>query len=182
MCAREKTRSKGPPDVANSKDKKPVREVVGILADRTQFEQAVERLSVAGFSRADLSVLTSHDSIDAAGREPKSWRNALVGLLGELKYEGPLVAAGLIALAAGPIGAVVAAAVAAGVGGVALKELLDEVTSVPDSEDFARALAAGSIILWVAVDDAAQEAKAHEVLTGAGATNVHVHERAAQQA
>lgn len=167
--------------MANSKDKQPVREVVGILSDRTQFEKAVEGLLAAGFSRADLSVLTSHDSIDAAGREPKSWRNALVALLGELRYEGPLVAAGLIALAAGPVGAVIAGAVAAGVGGAAVKELLDEVTSVPDSEDFARALAAGSIILWVCVDDEAQELRARGVLTGAGASNIHLHERNGRQ-
>jgi len=157
--------------------KKPVREVVGILADRTQFEKAVEGLTQAGFTRADLSVLSSHDSIDAAGREPKSWRNALVGLLGEIKYEGPLVAAGLIALAAGPVGAVVAATVAAGVGGAALKELLDEVTSASDTEDFARALAAGSIILWVAVEDERQELRAQQVLTEVGATNIHLHQR-----
>lgn len=162
-------------------NKKPVREVVGILADRTQFEKAVDNLLAAGFSRADLSILSSHDSLDAAGREGKSWRNAVVALLGELKYEGPLVAAGLIALAAGPVGAVIAAAVAAGVGGVAAKELLDKVTSVPDSDDFARALAAGSIILWVCVEDAAQELKAQAALTAAGATNIHLHERDTQQ-
>jgi hypothetical protein len=180
MRPRTKTQKDRPP-VANSKDKQPVRELVGILADRTQFEKAVDGLAAAGFSRADLSVLSSHDSIDAAGREPKSWRSSLVALLGELRYEGPLVAAGLIALAAGPVGAIIATAVAAGVGGVAVKELLDEVTSVPDSEDFARALAAGSIILWVCVDNEAQELKARGILTGAGATNIHIHERSGQQ-
>lgn len=163
-------------------NKQDIHEVVGILGDRTQFEKAVNGLLAAGFSRADLSVLSSHESIDAAGRGPKSWRNALIGLIGELKYEGPLVAAGLIALAAGPTGAMIAAAVAAGVGGAAAKELLDEVTSAPDTEQFARALAAGSIILWVRVEDEAQELKAQGVLTGAGATNIHRHTRTAEQA
>jgi hypothetical protein len=102
----------------------------------------------------------------------------LTGLVGELKYEGPLVAAGLIALAAGPVGAAVAGLVAAGVGGAAAKELLDEISAIPDSEDFARALAAGSVILWVAVTDQAQIDTAKSVLAAAGAANIHLFERA----
>ncbi len=168
--------------MANHNHSHTIREVVGILADRAQFEQAVTDLLAAGFTRADLSLLSSHESIDAAGREGKSWRDAAVALVGELRYEGPLVAAGLIALAAGPVGAVIAAAVAAGVGGVAVKELLDEVTSAPDTEDFARALAAGSIILWVCASTEAQEQKAKDILAGIGASNVHVHERQAAPA
>lgn len=168
--------------MANHQNSHTVREVVGILADRAQFEQAVNDLLAAGFTRADLSVLSSHDSIDVAGREAKSWRDATVALVGELRYEGPLVAAGLIALAAGPVGAIIAAAVAAGVGGVAVKELLDEVTSVPDTEDFARALAAGSLILWVCTSGAVQEQKAKDILAGVGASNIHIHERQAASA
>ncbi|MDP7547632.1 MAG: hypothetical protein QGF20_10100, partial [Alphaproteobacteria bacterium] len=37
----------------------------------------------------------------------------------------------------------------AAVGGIAVKEILDEVTSTPHTEDFARSLEAGSVILWV---------------------------------
>lgn len=153
------------------------REVVGLLTDRRHFEVAVAALQAAGFDRAELSVLSSHESIEAAGREPKPWRDVLVALVGELKYEGPLVAAGLIALAAGPVGAAIAGLVAAGVGGVAVKELMDEVTAIPDSEDFAHALAAGAVILWVRADDAAREAKARAILAEVGATNIHVNKR-----
>ncbi|MGE5501033.1 MAG: hypothetical protein ACM3W4_03810 [Ignavibacteriales bacterium] len=154
------------------------REMVATFADRAAFEAAVEALVRAGFSRADLSVLSSHQSIDAAGREGRSWRDALAGLVGELKYEGPLVAAGLIALAAGPVGAAIAGLVAAGVGGAAVKELLDEVSALPDSEDFARALAAGAVILWVMVRDDAEVERAKALLVAAGGTNVHLFERA----
>lgn len=155
----------------------PVREVVGLFSDRAAFEAAVDKLLRQGFQPSDLSVLSSHESIEAAGREGKPWRDVLVALLGDLKYEGPLVAAGLIALAAGPVGATIASLVAAGVGGAAAKELLDEVTSRPHSEDFARALAAGSVILWVAAGDALKEERAKTVLHEAGATNIHLNER-----
>jgi hypothetical protein len=163
--------------VPNSKDITHTREVVGILSDRAQFQAAVDGLMAAGFDRSEISVLSSHDSLEAAGQEGKPWRDVLTAMVGELRFEGPLVAAGLIALAAGPVGAAIAALVAAGVGGAAAKELLDEVTAVPDSEDFARALAAGSVILWVAVADDGRAQVATSVLTSVGATNVHAAER-----
>lgn len=153
------------------------REVVGTFSDRARFEAAVDALLKAGFARPDLSVLSSHDSLEVAGREGRPWRDVLIALAGEIKYEGPLVAAGLIALAAGPVGAAIAALVAAGVGGVAAKELLDEISAIPDSDDFARALAAGSVILWVMVKDQLEEERARAVLAGQGAQNIHAFER-----
>lgn len=159
-----------------------LREVVGTFADRAHFEAAVSNLLAEGFGRDKLSVLASHDSLDAAesvaGAKARKWRDGLVALVGELKYEGPLVAAGLIALAAGPVGAAIAGLVAAGVGGVALKEVLDEVAAIPDSDDFVRALAAGSVILWVSTDSPAEEDKARALLADAGGANIHIFERA----
>lgn len=153
------------------------REVVGTFSDRQQFQAAVNALMAAGFQRSDLSVLSSHDSLDSIAADGKPWKDVLVGLVGELKFEGPLVAAGLIALAAGPVGAAIAGLIAAGVGGAAAKELLDEVSAISDSEGFTRALAAGSVILWVAVADSAAEAKAMTTLQDCGALNAHVFER-----
>ncbi|MCC7166391.1 MAG: hypothetical protein IT565_02365 [Rhodospirillales bacterium] len=154
-----------------------VREIVGLFPDRRSFESAVQALLKAGFAKSDLSVLSSHDSLAVAEAEHRSWRDALVGLVGEIKYEGPLVAAGLIALAAGPVGAAVAGLIAAGVGAVAVKELLEEITSAPDGKDFARAVEAGSIILWVAVADHRAEGRAGAILIEHGASNVHHHQR-----
>ncbi|MBC7953527.1 MAG: hypothetical protein H7Z12_17120 [Rhodospirillaceae bacterium] len=153
-------------------------EVVGTFSDREHFQAAIDRLIAAGFDRTDLSVLSSHESIDVAvGHEPKSWKDSLITLVGELKYEGPLVAAGLIALAAGPVGATIAGLVAAGVGGAAVKELLDEVAALPDSQQFADALAEGHVIVWVAVTDEAQQQRAVQILRDTAAQNVHVFER-----
>jgi len=152
------------------------REVVGILSSRPDFDTAVKALLEAGFGHSDLSVLSSHDSLDAASGAT-SWKDSLVGLLGELKYEGPLLTAGLIAIAAGPVGAVLGGLIAAGVGGAAAKELLDEMTARPHAAEFTQALAAGNVLLWVHVTDAASEARAQAILQAAGAANVHTNER-----
>jgi hypothetical protein len=149
-------------------------EVVGLFADRASFESAVAALLKAGFERTDLSVLASHESLDAAGRPGKPWREAMLALVGELKYEGPLVASGAIFLAGGPLAASIAAVIGAAVGGIALKDVLEEVTAQPHTEDFARSLAAGSVILWVRTADPTQERRAEAILTEKGASNVHL--------
>jgi len=157
-----------------------IREAVGIFKDRASFEAAVHHLTEAGFERTDLSVLDGHDSIDAAAGAPgKPWKDALTAMVGEIKYEGPLVAAGAILLAGGPTAALIASIIGATTAGVAAKEVLDEVTSSPDSDDFANALAAGGVILWVTCADSAKEAEAQKLLTQFDGTNVHMHERSA---
>ena len=152
-----------------------VREVVGLLADRSQFDSTVNRLLDAGFSRPDLSVLASHQSIDAAGAPGKPWKDVLIALVGDLKYEGPLVASGAILLAGGATAAAIAAIIGAATAGIAAKELLDEVTSAPDTDAFARSLEAGSIIIWVRIKGPDQERAALDALNFSGASNVHIH-------
>jgi hypothetical protein len=154
-------------------DKPSSREVAGLFADRDSFQSAVDDLMAAGFERSDLSVLSSHESIDAAGKPGRSWREVLTGLIGEIKYEVPLVASGAVVLVGGPVAATLAGVIGAATAGVAAKELIDEVTATPDTEDFARALAAGGVILWVNARDDAAEQEAARILAAAGGTNVH---------
>ncbi|MCB2101937.1 MAG: hypothetical protein KDE22_13760 [Rhodobacterales bacterium] len=151
------------------------REAVGLFADRAHFEAAVAALMDAGFERTDLSVLAGHESLDAAGSPGKPWRDAMTALVGELKYEGPLVASGAILLAGGPVAATVAGLIGAATAGVAAKEVIDEVSAKPRTEAFARALEAGSVILWVRAADAAAEDRALALLEKNGGTNVHIH-------
>ncbi|MEE8393824.1 MAG: hypothetical protein V3R66_05715 [Rhodospirillales bacterium] len=154
-------------------------EVVGLFADRESFETAVEALISAGFERSDLSVLSSHESIDAAGKPGKPWKDVLTALVGEIKYEGPLVGSVAIYLAGGAVAATVAGIIAAAVGGVAVKEILDEVTSAPNTEDFARSIEAGSVILWVRAVGEDRESAAARILKDNGGANVHIHRSAA---
>lgn len=149
-------------------------EVVGLFADRAHFEAAVAALMTAGFTHPDLSVLASHEAIEAADPPDSRWRTALTALVGELRYEGPLVASGAIVLAGGPLAAALAAIIGAAVGGIALKEVLEEATSAPHTDDFARSLAAGSVILWVRVASDDRQRDAIRILEEQGAENVHV--------
>ena len=155
-----------------------VREVVGRFAEREAFTAAVEELLTAGFAASDLSVLDTHESIGAAGSPGEAWSHALAGLVGEIKYVGPITAAGLIAIATGPIGAAVSGAVAAGLTGAALAELLGTVRATPHTEIFARALEAGALLLWVRVEAPEREDLADQILSRHGAADVHVHTRA----
>ncbi len=149
-------------------------EVVGVITSETEFRAAVKALLAAGFVRADLSVLASHDSIDAAGQPASTWADASVAMLGDLRYEVPLVASGAVLLAGGPVAATIAAVIGAAVGGVAVKDILQEVTAKPHTEEFARAVEAGSLILWVNVADGSRLETAARLLKEHGAINVHI--------
>src|SRR5437868_13894012 len=158
-----------------------IREAVASFADQAHFRQAVENLLAVGFEPSDLSVLATHASLDAAGslagyqKEKHPWLPA--GLSEEMKYLGPLTIAGIIVLSGGPIAAGIAALVGAGLGGAALKELFDDYTAAHHSEDFAAALKAGAVLLWVRCSDPDRELAATRILEEAGGQHVHVHGR-----
>ena len=153
-----------------------IQEAVGLFADRESFEIAIKALIDAGFDRADLSVLSSHESIDAAGAPGKPWQDVVTALVGELKFEVPLVASGAVFMVGGPIAATVAGLIGATGVGIAAKEVIEGVTSSPHTEDFARSLEAGSVILWVRTSDSANQARALAILTKSGGKNVHIHQ------
>jgi hypothetical protein len=94
-----------------------IREAVGSFPDREHFRNAVAALLAVGFERADLSVLASHDSLAVAEEDTDSPKEILrAGLSDEIKYIAPLTVAGIIVLSGGPIAAVIAALVGAGLG------------------------------------------------------------------
>jgi len=154
-----------------------IREAVASFPDRDHFRRAVSGLLAAGFERSDLSVLASHDSLAVA--EAADAREGILpaGLSDEIKYIAPLTVAGIIVLSGGPIAAVIAALVGAGLGGAALKELFDDYTAPHHSEDFAAALKAGAALLWVRCEDPDRELTATRILEEAGGHQVHVHGR-----
>lgn len=155
----------------------PAREIVGIFRDRSSFEAAIGALYKAGFVRADISVLDSHESVDVAGPDETSWKEALRTLVGDIKYEGPLVASGAILLVGGATAAAIAGLIAAATTAAAASELLNEMTAKPHTEAFARAVDAGSIILWVTVETEKREHLAKTILEDTGGENVHLHGR-----
>jgi hypothetical protein len=154
-----------------------VTEVVGRFVDAESFKAAVEALRAAGFEHSDLSILDSRESLAASESAGEAWREAMAGLIGEVKYIGPLTAAGLIMVASGPVGVAVSGLVAAGITGYALRELLEDIRATPHTEEFARALEQGAVLLWVRAPSEERQNVARDVLTRHGAKDVHLHQR-----
>lgn len=152
-----------------------VREAVASFPDREHFRRAVSALMAAGFDQTDLSVLASHQPLAVADDEQAKLTAA--GLAEELKYIGPLTVAGIVLLSGGPIAATVAALVAAGLGGAALKEIFDDYTAPTHREEFIAALEAGAVLLWVRCADADLETRALRILEESGGRHVHIHGR-----
>ena len=164
--------------IKSSRDGSP--ELVASFADRAHFESAVKALKAAGFRHEDLSVLSSHQALEAAEPQVKNWGELLSALVGEVKYVGPLSAAGFIWLATGPVGAALAAVIAAGVGGVAVKEFLDEIAALPDTDAFKKALEAGDVLLWVRASEQQRQADARSILESNGARHIEMMRPAAR--
>ncbi len=150
------------------------REIVAVYRDRAHFEAAVNALIGAGFDRTDLSVLASHDSLEVAGDIAGYHRedgNELVSALGQqLSWLEPVTIAGTIFSAAGPIGAAVAALIAATAGAVTLRPLLDEVTENAHAGSFEDAVRTGHILLWVRTAKTEQVVSAEDILSNTGGT------------
>jgi hypothetical protein len=160
-----------------------IREAVASFATREQFRDAVARVLAAGLQPSDLSVLATHDSLEVAGHVAgypgAPGANLLAGLTDEVVFLGPLTIAGIALLSGGPLAAAIAALATAGLGGVAIKELLDRYIANRHSAEFEAALKAGAVLLWVRVPDPELEAMVARLLEEAGGRNVHIHARPA---
>ena len=163
-----------------------IREAVASFASKDSLRAAVAQLLAAGFKPADLSVLASHDSLEVAGGvagyRGKPGAALLAGLTDEVNFIAPLTLAGFVLLSGGPIAVAIASLAAAGMGGAAIKELLDRYAANEHSAEFAAALKAGAVLLWVRVDDPELEATALRILEEAGGRHAHMHGRPAKPA
>jgi len=155
-----------------------IREAVASFATHDKFRDAVKRLLGGGFAPTDLSVLASHESLEIAGGVP-AYRGTpgealMAGLTDEVRFIEPLEVAGFSFLSGGPLAAGMAVAVGAGVGGMALKELVERFVANRHSADYSQALAKGGALLWVRVSGAQEEAKALQILAASGGSDPHV--------
>lgn len=152
-----------------------VTEVVGLFETRESLENAISEVKSVGFEDSELSLLASHDSIEVADMSGRTWREQLVAFIDELRYEQPLIASGAIFLAGGSVAATIAAIIGAAVGGIAIKEVLEEVTAKHHTAEFVRSVEAGSVILWVRAESDDRQQIAMSILNAHGGRNVHVH-------
>jgi len=163
----------GQPDAAGET----VAEVVGRFADREHFAAAVKDLLAAGFEEGDISVLDSHQPLPASENPEEVRRSWLAGLTDEIVYVGPITAAGLIMVASGPIGALAAAAIGAGLAGAAVHDLLTEIGATSRTKEFAQALESGAVLLWVRAEAPDRRQTAADIIGRQGGEDVHVHHR-----
>jgi hypothetical protein len=173
------------------------REAVGVFSDFDALEAAIDELEVSGFDRAAVSVLASDkkvkermDNLYPNIVEIEDDRRAPGAAFSEKdsRIEGEAAAVGIPFY----IGCVAAAAVAAGTGGLAvptigtiiigaaagggLGALLAGAIARHHSESVSKQLSRGGTVVWVSVRDENAEKRAGQILTKAGARDVHVHE------
>lgn len=114
---------------------------------------------------------------DVPGYPGSAGEKLFAGLTDEVNFIAPLTLAGFVLVSGGPVAVALAALIGAGLGGAALKEVLDLYTANRHSAEFAAALAAGAVLLWVGADDPARATQAARILEEAGGRFVHVHAR-----
>lgn len=174
-----------------------VREAVGVFHDPDRLEEAIEALQEAGFDRAQINLLSSLEAAERKlGRPIEDIRTledegeiphgnpvdrhelaeGKAALTAGLAGLGSLVAIGTVVASGGGLGLVLAAAALAGGLGGGIGALLAKALGERHAAAIERQLERGGLLLWVALRDPAQEARALEILKAHGAEDVHVHE------
>jgi hypothetical protein len=161
-----------------------IQEAVASFASKSAFRNAVAKIVAAGFDPAELSVLATRESLEIAGNVPgypgTPAESLGSSLADEVSFLTPLTLAGIVFLSGGTIAAGLAALVSAGLGGLALKEVLERYSANHHSNDFAEALKKGAVLLWVRVSSPERAAAALSLLAAAGGQHVHMHARSAE--
>lgn len=162
-----------------------VREVQGLFASAAGLEDAVARLTEAGFDHADLSLPEATPAAAQATPEQgaaavmtetdlRQARTLGAGLAGSI---GMAAAAGLTVATGGALAAAAAAGVAGGLGAGALAEAAGTAAETTANEGREQAARAGTLVLAARVTSAERQAKAETVMRQAGANRVATVER-----
>jgi len=174
-----------------------VRETVGVFHDESAMQSAVDELLLAGFDRANLSLLASAHAVEeklghkydkvaevedsifvprAVFVSKDSRVEGETAVISGLAYVGAIGTVGVIVASGGTVGlAILGAATAGGLGGLvgaALARFMDRHHAHYLQDQLDR----GGLLLWVSVHGAEQEAKSCEILEKSGAEHVHVHD------
>lgn len=174
-----------------------VREVVAVFHDAGQLEAAVDALEAAGVLQTNISIMADPETIASTlghrfapvaemADDPNVPRRAFVGradravresaALGLPLYIGAMAGALTVVASGGAaamalLGAAAGGAVGGGFGGVLARFIGQR--AADRLED---AIRRGGILIWVAVGNAAAEARVIALLKAAGGTEVHAHE------
>jgi hypothetical protein len=177
-----------------------VREAVAVFDEVNGLDAAVEDLLAAGFSKSDLSLLASEESVsnklghryervEEMEDEPDAPRiayrtRASLGdsddmIIGSLTYLPTVLAAGTVVASEGVVAAAVTGtAIAGALIGTALTRWLDR----HHAERLQEQLERGGLLLWVRTPDPDTERRAVGILTRHSAHDVHIHQLPAKNA
>ena len=177
-------------------DNAQVREAVGIFANVTDLEVAIDELQSSGFERAELSLMASEHAVEEKlghkyrktselEDDPSVPRTHYVSaesvgaaegaLIGAPLYIAGLAAFGAILASGGTLlAALVAGVVAGGTGGL-LGAVLASKVGEHHAQAYEEALAHGGLLLWVRTWTADDEARAIAILKAHSGRDVHVH-------
>lgn len=174
-------------------------EAVAVFDGADSLEAAVDELLSSGFDRSELSLLASEEAVteklghlyrrvEQLEDEPSVPRTAFVsteaigdaegGLIGTLLYVGAIAAAGAVVASGGTLaGAIVAAVMAGGAGGL-IGSILATMVGDRHARHIQEQLDRGGLLLWVRTRDRAHEERAKAVLARHSGRDVHLHELA----
>jgi outer membrane lipoprotein SlyB len=178
-------------------DKQPVREVVGIFFDVKHLEATIKDLRASGFEHDQLGLLASEFAVEKSLGElytrtnkhhdvshaPATAfvKNNSVGdtfraLEGGLFFTGTTVAMGAAVATGAIFGGALLAAVAGAVGVGAIGALISGIIHQSDAEYLEEQIDEGHLLLFVRVNDPAQEKLAVAILTRHSGYDARVHE------
>ena len=171
----EQTSGKAGPVMADSVD-----EVQGIFPSDAAMEDAIAKLTLAGFDRADFSLPTTNPAGGAATpeqgaatpmtdtdiRQARTMGTGMAGTIGAMAAAGATIATGGLA------GVAIAAAAAVGTGSALAANAIGTAVKTSQVEDHEAAARAGELVLSVHVASAEKQGEAERIMRAAGATNV----------
>lgn len=172
-------------------------EAVGVFDDADSLQAAIDELLTSGFDRAEISLLAGEHAVEqklghvyqkvteleddqavprTAYVSTESLGDAQGGLIGGLVYVGAVAAAGAMVATGGTLaGAIVAAALTGGAGGL-IGSVLADLVGDHHARYLKDQIDRGGLLLWVRTRDQEHEKRAIEILSRHSAHDVHTHE------
>ena len=155
-----------------------VEEVQGQFPSQVAMQEAVSKLTLAGYDRAELSLptvgargadATSNEGADSVTTDTdiRQLRTMGTGMAG---YLGAAAAAGITVATGGAAGLALAAAAVVGAGAAATASVGANAADTSNSDELDRLAAEGKLILAVRTTGGPQAEHAMEIMKAAGAT------------
>ena len=167
--------NKAGPSMAASID-----EVQGIFPSDAAMEEAIAKLTLAGFDRADFSLPTTNPTTgestpeqgaatpmtDTDIRQARTMGTGMAGTIGAMAAAGATIATGGVA------GVAIAAAAAVGIGSALTANAIGTAAKTAQAEGHEADALAGKLVLSVHVATADKQSNAEQIMRAAGATKV----------